>query len=106
MPEEQLQVPLSWVGLDEMPILLANHFLMQFEADGSFVLSAGQATAPPLLGTPEEIKAQAEKIEFVPVRPLARLNMTEGKLREFIAVLEANLKNFEQSQNQIDPRQA
>ncbi len=104
MPDE-LKLPLAWVGLDELPIVYANHFVIQFEADGSFVLSIGQATAPPILGeTPEEIQRQAEQIEFVPVRPLARVSLTEAKLKELVAVLEANLKNFEKTQTQIDPR--
>lgn len=104
MPEE-ISIPLAWVGLDELPIAYANQFVIQFEPDGSFVLSIGQATAPAILAaTPEEAAEQAAQVEFVPVRPLARISCTEAKLRELVAVLEVNLKSFEQNQSQIDPR--
>lgn len=104
-PPEGMSLPLAWVGLEELPIAYANQFVIQFEADASFVLSIGQVTGPALLGeSPEEIQRQAEQIEFVPVRPIARIAMTQKKVQELIGVLEANLKNFETMQAQIDPR--
>ncbi len=103
-PPQQLDVPLSWIGYDDAPILYANQLLVQFQPEGGFVLALGQATAPPLIGTPEQIAAQAAEIEFVPVRTLARFGMTRAKLQEVIAVLQANLENFDRLQAQIDPR--
>ncbi|MGI8439251.1 MAG: hypothetical protein ACR2NV_03460 [Thermoleophilaceae bacterium] len=61
----------------------------------------GQATPPPLIGTPEQM---LEQIEFVSVRTLNRIAMTEVKLRELIAALEVNLANYEHARAQIDPR--
>lgn len=105
MPDEHsIDVPLSWVGYDEVPITFANQFLVQFEPDESFILGVGQATAPAIIGTPEQVAAQARQIEFVPVRPVARIAMTEPKLRELIAALEANLRNFEAAKERRDPR--
>ena len=103
-PPERLEVPLSWVGYDDAPIAYANQFLVQWTPEEGFVLGVGQATTPPLMGTPEQIKAQAAQIEFVPVRTLARFAMTQPKLHELIAALEANLRNFEQMKAQFDPR--
>ncbi len=99
-----LQVPLSWVGYDEVPILYANHFLIQFTPEESFMVGVGQAAPPALVGTPEQIKAQAEQIEYVPVRTLARIGLTPSKVKELIAALEAGLRNFERTSEQIDPR--
>lgn len=99
-----IDVPLAWVGYEEVPIAYANQFLIQFQPDASFVVGVGQATAPALIGTPEQVAQQAAEIEFVPVRTLARIAMTEGKLRELIAALEANLANFERVKVNIDPR--
>jgi hypothetical protein len=103
-PPQKLDVPLAWVGYDEEQVAFANQFLVQFQPDGSFVLGIGQATAPPLMGTPEEVAQQVAQIEFVPVKTLMRVAMTEAKMRELVAALEANLRNFEQTAQQFDPR--
>lgn len=50
------------------------------------------------------MREQVEQIEFVPVRTLSRIAMTEVKLRELIAALEVNLANYERARAQIDPR--
>jgi hypothetical protein len=101
---DNIAVPLAWVGYDETPIVYANNFLIQFQHEGSFVIGIGQATAPALTGTPEEIAAQAQDIEFIPVRPIARIAVTEDKLRELIQAMEANLQNFEHAKERLDPR--
>ena len=99
-----MEVPLSWVGYDDVPIIYANQFLIQFQPEEGFVMAVGQATAPALIGTPEQIAAQAQQIEFVPVRTLARVAMTRPKLAELIAALEANLSTFDRLKAQSDPR--
>jgi len=97
------QVPLSWVGYDEVPIVYANQFLVQHQ-DGQFVVAFGQFTLPALLGSPEELEEQLSEIEFVPVRPLNRFVLPEGKMRELIAVLEASLSKAERFGQPDDPR--
>lgn len=103
-PSQTLEVPLSWVGYDETLIAYANQFIVQFQPDAGFVLGLGQATPPAVMGTPDQVAEQVAQIEFIPVRTLARVAMTEAKLRELIAALEANLQNFERSKVAIDPR--
>lgn len=96
-----IQIPLAWIGVEELPIHLANQFVCQFEQQ-EFILTFGQMSPPALLADTEEERAeQAEQIDFVPVRPLARLVFTETRLRELIAVLEANLRNYEQHQQEL-----
>jgi hypothetical protein len=101
-----VEVPLAWVGYEDAQITYANQFLIQFQPEEGFVLAIGQATSPPLIGTPEQVAAQAAEIEFVPVRTLTRVAMTRPKLQELIAALEANLQNFDRLKDQIDPRGA
>lgn len=104
-PPQTLEIPLSWVGFDEVPIAYANQFIIQFQQEEGFVLGIGQATGPAAMGPPEQIAEELSQVEFVPVRTLARVAFTEKKLRELIAALEANLHNFEQARAQWDPRQ-
>ncbi len=103
-PPQSIQLQLAWVGYDETPIVYANQFLIQFQPEGSFVIGIGQATPPALVGTPEQIAAQLAELEFVPVRPLARVAITEAKIRELIQALSANLQNFEHHAQSLDPR--
>lgn len=60
---ESLDVPLAWVGFDETPIIFANQFLIQSSRIRGFVIGVGQATPPPLIGTPEQMREQVEQIE-------------------------------------------
>jgi hypothetical protein len=103
-PPQMLAVPLSWIGYEDVPILYANQVLIQFQPEGGFVLAIGQATPPPLIGTPEQIAEQAAEVEFVPVKTLARFGMTRAKLQEIITVLQVNLDSSDRLQSQIDPR--
>jgi hypothetical protein len=103
-PNQRFELPVSWVGYDEVPIVYANQFLLQIQPEGSFVMAVGQSTPPALLGTLEEIAAQVSQVEFVPVRTLARVALTEQKARDLVAVLEAALSNSEKLRELIDPR--
>jgi hypothetical protein len=47
------------------------------------------------MGSLEERRAQAERLEFIQVNPVARVAMTEQGLRELIQTLEQTLRNFE-----------
>lgn len=59
---------------------------------------------PPLIGSPEEIAEQIAQIEFVPIKPLYRIALTEEKARELLAVLQASLVKADQIRDLIDPR--
>jgi len=102
-PPQQHEVPLSWIDFDETPIMFANQFLVQAQPH-EFVLSIGQATPPPLIGTPEQIARQAAEIAFVPVRTLTRVGFTRGRLVELISALQANLENHDRGVASHDPR--
>lgn len=103
-PPKRIEIPVSWVGYDETPIVYANQFLIQFQTEGSFVIGVGQATPPVLIGSPAQVEEQAQGVEFVPIRPLARVAITEDKMRELIAALSATMTNFEQMKATLDPR--
>lgn len=70
------EIPLVWVGLNELPVLFTNQFLIQHWED-AFVITAGQLVPPPVTGTPEEQAEDVEEISYVPVKPVARLGLTQ-----------------------------
>lgn len=94
-----VQVPLTWVGTEEVPIVFASHFLGQIDEKGDAILSFGQTTPPPLVGTPAEIRAQAERIAYVPVRPVARISLSRPRLLELAEIVRQTLDNQQAMRN-------
>jgi predicted GNAT superfamily acetyltransferase len=96
---EGVEVPIAWMGPEDVPILFANAFVAQFDQTlDAFILTIGQMTPPALIGaSPEELRAQAEQITFVPVKPVARFALSPGRMRELVAVLHANLDQQERA---------
>lgn len=106
---EGVSVPIVWLGPEDVPILHANAFVSQFDAQtlDSLTLTIGQMTQPAIGGaTAEEREEQVRQIAFVPIKPVVRLALTPARARELIATLAANLDQLEQATNVIpgDPR--
>jgi hypothetical protein len=91
---QEVGARLEWIDFDEAPIVFANHFLVQHQPD-EFVLTLGQVTGPPLVGTPEQIREQARDASEVPIHTLARVGLTRHRLTELIAVLQSTLDDHD-----------
>ncbi len=89
-----LSVPPVYVGIDDVPILYANHFIIQHQ-QAEFILSVGQVSPPILLGDEAEQREQAERLSYLPVKVVARLALTRERLQELMTVLQDNLKHFD-----------
>lgn len=85
--------PAKYVGEDEAPVSLANHFIIQYH-QGLFILSLAQGIPPILLGTPEEQQEQAREIEFVPIRIISRVALTEERVHALMGLLQGHLDRF------------
>jgi hypothetical protein len=105
-PERQPQpgdfpnVPVVWLGFEEANVSTCNQYLGQFAGRDEFILTFGEITPPPLLGTPEERLEQAKQLSYVPVRVIARLGMTRYRVEELIKVLQETLSNYDQADDQ------
>ena len=84
--EESIALPLVWIDPDSVEVLIVNQMTVQRQGEEYFMMF-GQQSPPMLTGTPDEKKAQAEKIPFVPIRPAVRLGTTAARFREFVMVL-------------------
>jgi hypothetical protein len=91
---QELGTSLEWIDFDEVPIAFANHFLVQHQPD-EFVLTVGQVTGPPLVGTPEQIREQARNASHVPIHAIARVGLTRQRLVELIGLLQAELEEHD-----------
>jgi hypothetical protein len=95
-PAGSVDIPLTWIEFDDVPILFANHFLVQHQPD-EFVLTLGQVTGPPLVGTPEQVREQVGHIDHVPIATLARVGLTRQRLTELVALLQAELEDHDRA---------
>jgi hypothetical protein len=105
--EGQLEVPIIWAGVEDVPILYANTFVSQIDSSSpeGFIITVGQVTPPALVGTPDQVREQAKQISYVPVRAVARIGVTRAKLEELVQVLQLNLEQFEEvTKMRKDPR--
>lgn len=87
-------VPLIWTDRDEQPVMFANQILAQ-HVNEEFLLSFGQVSPPAILGTDEERQDALARVEFVPVRTIARIGMPAQRMREFVAVMQQSLEQYE-----------
>lgn len=86
-------VPIVFNGMDEVPILYANNFLIQYES-GDFVLTVGQLNTPLLMGTEEEQREQAQRITHVSVKVVARIALNRSRLEQLNGLLTQHLLRF------------
>ncbi len=103
-PPARIEIPVVWVGADEVPVFFANQFVAQVDR-GEVFLTIGQLVPPAIIGSGEEAREQAERIQYVPVKPVARIALTPTRLLELIEVLQITKANHE-TQSEIfgDPR--
>ena len=94
--EQGIAIPVLFVGVEDVPILLANQFVIQHEQQ-EFILLVGQV-APPLImpGSPEEQLEQARNIAYIPIKVVGRFGMTRERMVELISILQDNLKRFDE----------
>jgi hypothetical protein len=95
-----IQVPVVWMGVEDVPILHANAFVSQFDPQtfDSLILTVGQLTPPAIAGgTIEEREEQARQVAYVPIKPVVRLGLTIARASELAATLQANLDQLEQA---------
>jgi len=93
------EIPLTWIGTEELPLLWVNRFVGQGLED-HFVLTIGQSVDPALIGTPEQRIAQLEQIAYVPIRPVARLAFSRARCEELIGILNIMKDGYDHQQQQ------
>jgi hypothetical protein len=94
---ELIAVPLQWIGAEDVAILLANQFIIQFGPDG-FTFLVGQASQPILLGSStQELIEKARQISSIPVRTLGKFAIPAVRLPELIDILQRNLAKYEET---------
>jgi hypothetical protein len=97
---DHVAVRLLWIDLDEVVIQHANQFVGQANGEEIY-LSLGCAPPPVIMGdTPDERRAQAQNIGYIPVRPIARVSMTRDHLDQLIRVLNQTVEIYERQKRE------
>lgn len=91
-PGETVPLRLTWRTAEEVPVYLANQFLLQFVTDG-YIMAFGQATPPAIL-QPTQEELETIKEMPVPVRVLGRISMTPEQTRALMLLLKRQLDRF------------
>jgi hypothetical protein len=94
---ERLDIPVAWEGLDSVPIVLANNALAQVGQQDEIILSFGQLTPPPIFGDLEQQREQAQQIERLAIKPVARLGLTRAGLDDLIRILQGTRENYDRT---------
>ncbi len=94
-PTQQIQLTVNWEGLDDVPVMASNVFLVS-QTPHEFILAFGFAS-PPVFAkqpTPEEIA----RIKAIPAKPIVRLSMPPGRIVELLGLLQQQLAAYQQAQ--------
>jgi hypothetical protein len=91
--DEQLDIPLAWIGVEELPMLGVNQMIAQHIGREEFILIFGQVAPPVILGqTEEQRREQLRMVTFAAVKPVARVSMTRARVVELIRILHSQLE--------------
>ncbi len=90
-------LPLVWVGVDDHEITFVNQIMAQ-RHENQFFLSFGQATPPPIIGTPDEQMAALEAISFVPVKVVKRIALSPEHMRAMVTLLTDSVRMYDEEQ--------
>jgi hypothetical protein len=93
-----MDIPVVWEGLEDVPILLANNALGQVGQQDEIILSFGQLTPPAIYGDMERQRQQAQELQRIAIKPVARLGLTRAALDDLIRILQGTRENFDRAQ--------
>ncbi len=92
----------SWVGAEDLPVQFANAFAGVVAPNAVF-LTIGTSVPPNIEGdTQEEREAQVRALDFVPIKPIARLALAPQGLDDLIRSLEETRENYQNLRKAID----
>ena len=96
-PENVVSLPFKWEDNPDVPIVFANQILVQYSSDNEFIVSFGQVAPPPLLSQ-EQAQRFLDEHSEISVKTVLRLSLTPERVVEFIRVLQANHRNYQEGQ--------
>ncbi|MBK8050885.1 MAG: DUF3467 domain-containing protein [Anaerolineales bacterium] len=81
-----------------------NHMLIQ-HTEHEFVVTFYEVLPPAVSPDPQRQARELAHIKSVPARPVARIVMSPGRAKEFVAAFQNNIDVYERHRNQSGERQ-
>jgi hypothetical protein len=88
-------LPVEWYIPDDLVPRYATNIVVQ-HSQYEFTLSFFAAQNPIILGTMEERKKAVEKLQGMRAKCVAQIIINPERMKDFISVMEANFKIFEE----------
>ena len=102
--EAELEVPIRWEGLEQVPFLYISQIYVHAEED-HFELTFGQALLPLEIGYSEETRERLVR-EGVGVRTIGRFAVTPAKMRDIVKVMTNVYASWEKRQQDAKSKTA
>lgn len=102
--EIPFELAVKWHIPDEMPLVYANHFVVQV-SDGQLIVSAFETRKPLLLGDRARVAADVKKLKSIPAHCVSRLIMSPEKFVEFVNLLVRHRDRFIVTEDEDDPEE-
>lgn len=86
-------IPIDWHFPEGLIKRYANNMLVQ-RLENEFVISFFEIVPPPIFGSPEERRKQADKVKSVRANCVASVVVSPMKMQAFIDAMQENFDNF------------
>jgi len=93
--DQGVPVPIEWCYPDSIISRYATNMLVQ-KSEHEYIISFFEIKPPVLLGTPEEVTAQASKIKSVKAECISRIIVSDDRMPDFVRVLQDNIKKVKE----------
>jgi hypothetical protein len=94
--KDETELSIVWEVPTGFPTHYATHLVAQ-HSDEDFTITFWDLRPPVLMGSPDEKSQQVKALKEVRPTALARIVVTPRRMREFVQVMQDNLKTFEET---------
>ena len=89
----KVQVPIEWHISEDLDSKYATNLVIQ-HSEHEFIIDFFETRHPLILGDPDQVREQWEKLESVRAECVARIIVSPNRMQEFINVMQADLNKY------------
>lgn len=89
----KVQVPIEWHISEDIDSKYATNLVIQ-HSEHEFIIDFFEMRNPLILGDPDQVREQQEKLESIRAECVARIIVSPERMQEFIDVIQANLNRY------------
>ena len=89
----KVQVPIEWHISEDLDSKYATNLVIQ-HSEHEFIIDFFETRHPLILGDPDQVREQWEKLESVRAECVARIIVSPNRMQEFINLMQAALNKY------------